>query len=169
MKQKWLTLSLRGLRQNRWRADRQAILDFNRSLLLFADPDALMASISSRLKEIFSPDCIIILRAADAGIFTLVFSSGCEANDLKSIQLTQRDRLAKWLQTNEEALIVGRDPSLSSYLSQAEREMLETLNVKVCVPLLAMNRLTGIMMLCSRNRDWKIDQDHIALLEMLVS
>jgi signal transduction histidine kinase len=169
MKHKGFNSYGQGRSWRRWRADRQAIIEFNRSLMLIADPDALMASISARIKEIFAPECVIILRATDAGIFTIAFSSGCDLEELKNIRLTHRDRLAKWLLTNETVLVVGRDRSLLTYLGTAECEMLDHLNVRACAPLLALNRLSGVMMLCSTKKDWELDQDHINLLNILAN
>jgi signal transduction histidine kinase len=47
--------------------------------------------------------------------------------------------------------------------------MLEQLNVRACVPLLALNRLSGVMMLCSTKKDWELDQDHVNLLNILAN
>ena len=47
----------------RWRKDRQAILEFNRSLELIVDPGALMSSVVARHRELFVTDRVIILRA----------------------------------------------------------------------------------------------------------
>ncbi|HWC77781.1 MAG TPA: ATP-binding protein [Blastocatellia bacterium] len=155
--------------RRRWRDDRKAVLEFNRSITLIADPDALMASIAARIKELFTPDGVIVLRAVDAGMFTVAFGTGAGSDALNGVHITQRDRLPRWLLTNESALVVGKDPSVFNYLSEVERETLSRLNVRVCVPLLALNRLTGMMLLTSTRADWELNRDDLSLLEMLMS
>lgn len=159
----------RGMAWRRWRDDRQVILEFNRSLSLIADPDTLMASIAARLKEMFRIDRIVFLRAADTGMFTAAFNTGYDDETLQSIRLSQKDRLAKWLLTNETALIVETGSDVIAYLSEAERDMLSRLGVRVCMPLLALNRLTGVMLLSSLEEEWKLSQDDLSLLQMVMS
>jgi len=154
----------------RWREDRRAIFEFNRSITLIADPNELMASIAARIKELFGTERILILRAPDDyGMFTVAFSTGWNADELKNIRLGQRDRLAKWLCTNETPLVVKRGTSVFDYLSTDERDMLTRLDVSVCVPLMALNRLTGMMLLSSAQKEWDPIPDDVSLLQMLMS
>jgi signal transduction histidine kinase len=154
----------------RWRRDRQAILEFNRSLALIVDPDALMASVVGRLRELFGTDHVIILRAfTDGGMFSVAFSCGYSADELKSAHLGQQDRLAKWMQTNETILVTERDESVFNYLSAQEREMLTQLKVSACVPLVALNRLTGMILLSSTRGDFNLSDEDLNLLQMLTS
>jgi signal transduction histidine kinase len=154
----------------RWRRDRQAILEFNRSLALIVDPDALMASVVARLRELFGTDRVIILRAlTDGGMFSVAFSCGYSADELKSLHLGQQDRLAKWMQTNETILVTSRDESVFNYLSAEEREMLKQLKVSACVPLVALNRLTGMILLSSTRGDFNLSDEDLNLLQMLTS
>jgi len=154
----------------RWRRDRQAILEFNRSLALIVDPDALMASVVARLRELFGTDRVIILRAlTDGGMFSVAFSCGYSADELKSLHLGQQDRLAKWMQTNETILVTSRDESVFNYLSAQEREMLKQLKVSACVPLVALNRLTGMILLSSTRGDFNLSDEDLNLLQMLTS
>ncbi len=92
----------------RWRDDREAILEFNRSITLIVDPSALTASIAARLAERFRADRIILLRAApDSLLLEVAFSSGYDADDLKTVRLSQQDRMVKWMLTNESLLLVS--------------------------------------------------------------
>jgi signal transduction histidine kinase len=153
-----------------WRDTRQIIQDFNRSITLIADIDALVPSIVDRVKEIFGTDRVILLHTyPDSNIFLLAFSLGYDSETLTGVHLTQRDRLAKWLLTNETALVVDKDQGVMSYLSATEREMLHRLDVRVCVPMLSLNRLTGIMMLSSTQREWNLSGEDLNLLMMLLT
>jgi signal transduction histidine kinase len=163
--------SFRQRSSNRnWRNTRQIIQDFNRSITLIADIDALITSIVDRIKEMFGTDRVILLHAyPDSNAFSLAFSLGYDPEALKGVHLTQRDRLAKWLLTNESALIVEQDHGVMIYLSAAERDMLDRLDIRVCVPMLALNRLTGIMLLSSTQKGWGLHEEELNLLLMLLT
>jgi signal transduction histidine kinase len=152
------------------RDTRRIIHDFNRSITLIADIDALIPSIVDRIKEIFGTDRVILLHTyPDSNVFSLAFSLGYDPETLTGAHMTQRDRLAKWLLTNETALVVETDQGVMSYLSATEREMLERLDVRVCVPMLALNRLTGMMLLSSTQKDWGMSEEDLNLLMMLLT
>jgi len=153
-----------------WRDTRRIIQDFNRSITLIADIDALIPSIVDRIKEIFGTDRVILLHTyPDSNVFSLAFNLGYDPETLTGVHLTQRDRLAKWLLTNETALVVEQDQGVMSYLGATEREMLERLDVRVCVPMLALNRLTGMMLLSSTQKEWSMNEEDLNLLLMLLT
>jgi len=154
----------------RWRDEREALLEFNRSISLIVDADSLISSIAARIAERFVADRIVILRAAiDSDIFSVAFSTGYESEDLRHIHLTQHDRLVKWMLTNDTAMVVGADSGVFDYLSQTERDMLARLDVRVSAPLIALNRINGLILLSSSRSDWKLTSEDLNLLEMLAS
>jgi signal transduction histidine kinase len=153
-----------------WRKTRQIIQDFHRSITLIADTDALITSIVARIKELFGTDRVILLHTyPDSRVFSLAFSMGYDAEALKDVHLTRQDRLAQWLLTNETALMVSQNQGILKYFSAAERELLERLDVRVCVPLLALNRLTGLMLLSSTQKEWGLSEEDLNLMLLLLS
>jgi signal transduction histidine kinase len=147
---------------------RQAVQDFNRSLLLIVDPEALQASIAARLSELFGPDRIVIFQLEpERGTFSATFSSGIAAGEWTGSPLRQRGRLARWLLVNETCLVVPSTPGVYEYLSSEEQAMLTQLGVRICVPLITLNRLTGIIMLGSSRPDWDLTAQEIELLQLL--
>ena len=161
-------LSQKNVTYGRWREHLTTLIEFNRSVMLIADPDALMASISARIEQLFGADRIIFLRSiGESNAYTISFSLGYEAEELKKVTLTQRDRLAKWLLTNETALMVREDSEVCAYLSAGERAMLEEMDVRVCVPLLALSRLTGMILLSSTDKEWALSSDDLSVVMMV--
>jgi signal transduction histidine kinase len=153
-----------------WRDTRRIIRDFNRSITLIADIDALIPSIVDRIKELFGADRVILLHTyPDSNVFSLAFSLGYDPGTLTGVHLTQRDRLAKWLLTNETALVVEQDQEVMSYLGAAEREMLKRLDVRVCAPMLALNRLAGVMLLSSTQEGWRLGEEDLNLMSALLT
>jgi len=153
-----------------WRDTHRIIRDFNRSITLIADIDALIPSIVDRIKELFGADRVILLHTyPDSNAFSLAFSLGYDPGTLTGVHLTQRDRLAKWLLTNETALVVEQDQEVMSYLGAAEREMLKRLDVRVCAPMLALNRLAGVMLLSSTQEGWRLGEEDLNLMSTLLT
>ncbi len=149
---------------------RQIIHEFNRSLVLISDPEALQASIATRIQELFGPDVIIILQLdRERGVFSPSYSVGIELSELADIRFHQRGRLAKWLLVNESCLVVERARQVYEFLSPSERGGLERLKTSVCVPLIALNRLTGIILLGSRGEHWEVTDGDLELLELLAN
>lgn len=149
---------------------RQIIHEFNRSLVLISDPEALQASIATRIQELFGPDVIIILQLdRERGVFSPSYSVGIELSELADIRFHQRGRLAKWLLVNESCLVVERAQQVYEFLSPSERDGLERLKTSVCVPLISLNRLTGIILLGSRGEHWEVTDGNLELLELLAN
>ncbi len=144
--------------------------DFNRSISLIEDTDALVTSIVERMRELFGTDRAILLHTyPESGLFSVTFSMGYDPTALKGLHLTERDRLAKWLLTNETVLVPDRDRAVMGYLSAEERKMLKGLEVRVCVPLLALNRLTGVMLLSSTRTEWWLSEEDLKILQELMA
>jgi signal transduction histidine kinase len=151
-------------------ATRQAVHEFNRSLVLIVDPDALQASIATRVQELFGPDLVLIFQLdPDRGMFFPSFSLGFSGDEFVDARLHRRGRLAKWLLINESCLIVPQAPGVYDYLSPAEQDLLNRLDIRVCVPLISLNRLTGIILLGSHRTDWQLTKEEVELLQLLAN
>ncbi len=162
--------NLRQLRAGfrRQSGGQRAIHDFNRSLLLIVDPEALQASIAARLTELLSCERILILQLdPERGAFLPTFSLGIKAALPANAPLRRHGRLARWLLVNETCLVVPGTPGVYDYLSPTEQELLSRLGIRVCAPLLSLNRLTGIIMLGSDNPSWDLSPDDLDMLQLL--
>lgn len=145
-------------------------MELNRALALIADPEELMSAITTRITEMFGADRVAVFRAlSDRAELIPAFCSGWTLDELKGVQLVASDRLVKWLIINEAPLIVNKHTDVINYLSQAERDLLKRLGVDVCAPLLALNRLTGLLFLSSTDRSWRLAPEDVNLLQMVMS
>ncbi len=149
-------------------ASGQVVQDFNRSLLLIVDPEALQASMASRLAELFGPDRIVIFQLdPERGTFSVTFGSGIAGEEWHGPPLRQRGRLARWLLVNETCLLLSGTPGVSDYLDSQEQALLDHMGVRICIPLITLNRLTGIIALGSNRPDWELTPADIELLQLL--
>jgi signal transduction histidine kinase len=155
--------------QKKYRAS-HLLQDFSRTLLLVVDPESLQASIAARLKELFGCDRVAIFQLeAGRPVFIPHFSSGVSISEWEDFLPRRRGPLAKWLLVNETCLVVPRAPGVCEYLSDSEREMLARFGIQVCIPLISLNRLTGIIMLGSTDPEWQIGDEDIELLQSLAA
>jgi signal transduction histidine kinase len=147
--------------------NRRAVQEFSRSLALIVDREALASSVAARIRELFDPDRLILLEASAAAGFAPSFSLGVPEGDLADVQVAARGKLARWLSVNETSLILDRQPEVYDYLDPTERELLDRLRVNVCVPMITLNRLTGILLLGADRPGWRLTRGDVELLELL--
>jgi signal transduction histidine kinase len=157
-------------RLRRRRVSRRTFQEFSRSLALIVDREALEASVAARIRELFDPDRMVVLEPDGAtASFLPGFSFGLAETDLESLRLPARGKLARWLSVNETCLVLDRQPGVHEYLDPAERDLLDRLRLNLCVPMVSLNRLTGILLLGSDQPRWSIGRSEIELLNFLAS
>lgn len=150
--------------------DHRVLRDFNRSLMLIVDPEALQASIAARIQELFRPERILIFHSdPEREIFSLGFASGVTAEEVTGAHLRRQGQLARWLLVNETCLVVPEQRGVYEYLSEDEQRLLDRLQIRICVPLIALNRLAGVIMLGWSQPDWMLDHSERELLRLLGS
>jgi signal transduction histidine kinase len=152
------------------RSNRRAFQEFTRSLALIVDREALAASVAVRIRELFDPDRLLILEpGAGTASFLPGFAFGFDRAGLAGVEIPARGKLARWLLANETCLFVRRQPGVHEYLDPAEREILDRLDISLCVPMISINRLTGILLLGTDRPGWRIRGSQIELLTLLAS
>jgi len=136
---------------DRWRRSKtrhRAVQEFRRSLALIVDPDALVASVAARLKEIFDPDRLVILELdPKTRSFEVSFGSGLRTGLLDEILLPVQGHLVRWFQVNNSCLLPALQPGVMSYLHAEERRVLEQLGVEIAAPLLVRSQPVGLLFL----------------------
>lgn len=153
----------------RW-VDRRAVQELSRSLALIVDREALETSFAARLRELFNPDRLLLLESENARSDLVPgHSTGIPAEDLAGVRLAARGKLARWLAVNESALVLRRQPGVLEYLEPGERELLLRLRLDVVVPLVSLNRLTGVLLLGADDPGWRVDRRDADLLVLLAS
>ncbi len=152
------------------RSNRRAFQEFSRSLALIVDREALAASVAARVRELFDPDRLLILEpGVGTASFLPVFSYGFDRSRLAGAEVPVRGKLARWLLANETCLFVHRQPGVYEYLDASERELLDRLDLDLCVPMISINRLTGILLLGTNRPSWRLRGSQVELLSLLAS
>jgi signal transduction histidine kinase len=157
-------------RLRRRRLNRRAFQEFSRSLALIVDREALEASVAARIRELFDPERMVILEPDRASTnFLPAFYFGLAEADLENLQVPARGKLTRWLAVNETCLLLDRQPGVHEYLDSAEKDLLDRLRLNLVVPMVSMNRLTGILLLGSDRPRWGLGGSDIELLNLLAS
>jgi signal transduction histidine kinase len=152
------------------RSNRHALQELSRSLALIVDREAIEASVAARIRELFDPERLIILKPDEVTAnFIPGFSFGLDPAGLAGWQLLARGKLPRWLLANETCLVLDRQPGVHEYLDPAERDVLDRLRLNVCAPMISLNRLTGILLLGSDRSGWGLDRGDFELLDLLAS
>lgn len=154
----------------RRRVNRRAFQEFSRSLALIVDREALEASVAARIRELFDPDRMVVLEPDRASAsFLPGFSFGLAEAELEGLRVPARGKLARWLSVNETCLLLDRQPGVHEYLDPAERDLLDRLRLHLIVPMVSLNRLTGILLLGSDRPRWDLGRSDVELLNLLAS
>ncbi|MGD2115383.1 MAG: ATP-binding protein [Acidobacteriota bacterium] len=145
---------LRSRFSDRTAGDRRILQDFVRSLSVIVDPAQLHAVIAAQLREVFGLDRVALaVRDEDAGGYRLVArrEAGDEAVDAPEMGWSEEAKLVRWLRVNEEPLVLSENPGVVEYVGAEEAARLSDAGFRGVVPLVAMNRLTGFLLLGSRD------------------
>lgn len=164
----WRDSFFQGLleRFRRRRVDRRAVQELGRSLALIVDREALEASLAARIRELFDPERLIVLEPA-AAAFRPTLSFGVEEAALEGVGVQGRGKLARWLTVNETSLVLDRQPGVFEYLDPEERELFRRLRLNVAVPMISLNRLTGILLLGFDGSPRRLARGDLELLGLL--
>ena len=125
----------------------QVFKEFEDSVNLIEDYDHIARNLLGKIREVIPlPKFILMTFDTDAGRFVCAASANVAEDDVRSLALSRNSRLVKWLKVNETYLEMSRRSGVVEYLSPRETEVLEALGIEICFPLIAMNRLIGILL-----------------------
>ena len=127
---------------------RRSLSEFNRSLMLIVDLDQLLGNIAGKIMEITGANRIAILLVDLQGErFAVKWQYGYADLDIERLSLLKKDRLIKWLEVNETYFVPAESSGIMDFLGKDISEILEKLDVQLVIPLMAINRLNGIVFL----------------------
>jgi signal transduction histidine kinase len=150
---------------------RRALTEFSRSLTLIVDFEQLLENLVGKLREIAEiPKIIILLRDLETNRFSVADSRGTlKKEQSDAFQFLPEDKLIRWLTINETPLIVSDNTGVVDFLSQREQNLLQQNSIQIVIPLLVMNRVTGMVFLGSMKNTDSFSKEEIELLTTLLS
>ena len=148
---------------------KQALTEFSRSLTLIIDLEQLKDNISSKIREIIKVDNIFIyLINPDINRFQLAKARGFEIKENDRFYFLPEDPMIRWFAVNETYLIISENSQIFSFFNEREQDLLRITGVDFIFPLIAMNRVTGLVCLGSKASGAKFNREEIELLTTLL-
>ncbi len=122
-----------------------------KSLNLIVGLDQLLEILCARMKEIFCAGTVTIsLFDPITRRYAGMMARGSDAQSAPLFGFFESNPLVRWLNVNQSLLNVRVDKGVFDFLSPEEKLVLETHRVALVVPLIALNRLTGMLFLSDK-------------------
>ena len=149
---------------------RQALTEFSKSLTLIVDLDQLKDNVIGKIREIVKIDnTIIYFINPDLNRFQAVEIRGCKNDGVLNFYFSPEDPLIRWLNVNETYLIVSKNHGVFNYLSLREQKFISENGIELIFPLIAMNRVTGLILFSKKEESQNFTSAEIELLTTLLS
>jgi len=135
------------------------------SLNLIEDLDQIGLNFLGRIKEIIAVEkLILIVYDQDLGRFKVSNFLGFDESELRKIFFEKNDHLVKWLKVNQTYLYVKEQAGVFDYLTEKEKNILTSLEIEVCYPLISMNRLIGVILIGAKENNQKFSRQELSLI-----
>lgn len=132
--------------------DQLAIENLTRSIALVSDPQGLRNIITARFREMTSCNGALFFEQPDSESAYVVTAESGIVPVANGVCLDGAGSLVRWLRVNDECLVISESRDVLGYLDPAERTMLETLAVRLCVPLTGIGRLIAVLFMFDSDR-----------------
>ena len=140
-------LRLQGIPPRRADVDR-ALSEFTQAFNRIADVEPLIGEELGKLRETLDADRVALLLAEEEdGPFQIAGQRGYISDETRDLQLGRSSRLVKWLVVNECPLVLGKQTGVVDFLDEGDKNLLRRLRIDLIIPLTAMNRLVGLLLL----------------------
>ena len=158
-----------GTPGRRRRMDLQvSAVELLKSLNLIVGLDQLLEILCARMKEIFCAGTVTIsLFDPITRRYAGMMARGSDAQSAPLFGFFESNPLVRWLNVNQSLLNVRVDKGVVDFLSPEEKLVLETHRVALVVPLIALNRLTGMLFLSDKEDGNAYSRAEIDTLLML--
>lgn len=166
-------MSLSKNKQRRLLSEREfphtILAEFNRSLMLIADRDLLVANILSKIIRISLVNRIVVyLLNSETEKYVRTGKPQDDDELFRHIHFTPHSKLVNWLSVNDACFHVSRSSnSVISYFSQQEQELIRKADIELIFPLKVFNRLNGFVLLGKRSDGNNFSEQEIDLLSLL--
>jgi two-component system, NtrC family, sensor kinase len=148
---------------------REAFSEFSKSLTLIIDLDQLKDNVIAKIREVIQVDSILIfLLNPDLNRFEIAASRGIKDFEEGRFLFYPDEPLIRWFSVNETHLVISKNPQIWEFFTEREREILSETGTDLIFPLLAMNRITGLVFLGNKSEGETYRSGEIELLSSLL-
>ena len=148
---------------------RKSFSEFSKSLTLIVDIDQLKDNVIAKIREIVHVDKILIfLLNPDLNRLEIAEARGFENTKKDQYIFFSDDPLIQWFTVNETYLAISQNPEIFSYFTEHEQATIHETGVDLIFPLLAMNRIIGLVCLGPLSNGSKFNRDNIELINTIL-
>ncbi len=145
-----------------------AAIELLKSLNIIVGLEQLLENLCARLREILGPATVYIsLYDPITGRYAGVMARGPGAEKAGLFGFSGSNPLVRWLHVNQSLLNVRLDKGVIGFLPPEERLILESNRIALVVPLIALNRLTGMLFLSEKEDQSAFTPAEVDALTML--
>ena len=142
------------------------LTEFEDTLMLVIDPEQLTGNLISKLRELLRTEETLVYLADESQ--SPVALSRVQYNRIEGpfpATLPLAGKVAQWFRANEQLLFFHEDKAVTDYLAEEIEPFLEQ-GIELACPLIAMDRLVGIVLL--RLGETELDEVNLAKLRVLI-
>jgi len=144
--------------------------EFLKSITLIPDIDQLLGNFTSKLTEMFVADSVyLVLLEPVTNRFVGRKAKGMRPELLSRFNFSQKDNLIRWINVNRCSLNVKPHDEVVEFMSYDERQLLIDASIQIILPLIVINRLTGVLFVGKDNRRGIYSSEEEGLMSSLVS
>jgi signal transduction histidine kinase len=135
------------------------------SLNIIEDLDLIGSNFLGKIRDIVPvKKLFLVLYDQDLGRFRTHNNIGFKDEDLSKVAFYRNDRLVKWLKVNKTYFYLQKQNGVFRYLTQGEQQTLDSLEIKLCYPLISMNRLIGIIFIGEKEDEQEFTKRELYLI-----
>jgi signal transduction histidine kinase len=146
---------------------RHVIEDLIRSMALIVQPDDLRAALALRVRELVGCERVIFCGLHAEDLELVADFSTDRSDSLPRIRFGLQSPLCRWLLVNEEPLVLPHLTGAFHYLDESEQTALRAGDIRACVPLIAGDRLLGVLLIGAADQQWQLSAEDRMLLGRL--
>lgn len=148
---------------------KKAFLEFSKSLTLIVDINQLKDNVIAKIHEIVHSDItLILLLNPDLNRLELAEARGRGDIRKDKFIFNSDDPLIQWFTTNENYLVISQNSEIISYFTEHEQSNIREAGIDLIFPLLAMNRIVGLVCLGFVSEERNLPDEKIDLLNTLL-
>jgi signal transduction histidine kinase len=145
----------------------QLLSEFNKSLSLITDIYQLNDNVSAKIRELINvKNVYIFLLNEELNEFLPMKKP--ELNGNNSTTLLPSDKLIFWLEVNRTHLVCNESNEIFNFLGTQEKELVHNLGIKYIYPLVAMNKVKGVVMLDEKDNQQPLTTHNSDVLRMFL-
>ena len=138
------------------------------SLKIIEDIEQIGHNFLGKIKEFIPVErLLLVIFDQGQGKFKVSNYMGYDENVVKNVVFLGTDPLVKWLKVNKTHLYIPEQPGVFDFLTEEEKNRLETFHIELCFPLVSMNRLIGIIFLGPKTGNIKFTKQELTVISAL--